>query len=182
MTHWLTEPYCLTRSIPTTLEPPEVKTALKPSIRIPRILLLALLLAASAAGAEAQWSDERRSRRDFRGDFTERRDLRVTLPEAMAAMRPALDLAGDAGRGEESFLELCARCHRSGPLGGGPGPDLSRVAQWSVERVLRDIVDPNAEIDAEYASQSNGPSMMPEGLAAGLEAADIADLLAFLNR
>lgn len=94
-----------------------MKTAPEPSIRIPRVLLLALLLVASAAWAEAQWSEERRSRRDF----TERQDLRVTRPEAMAAMRPALDLAGDAGRGEESFLELCARCHRSGPLGGGPG-------------------------------------------------------------
>ncbi len=202
-----------------------MKIALDHSIRIPRVLLLALLLAATAACAEAQWCEERRSRRDFRGDFTERQELRVTRPEAMAAMRPALDLAGDAGRGRESFLELCARCHRSGSLGGGPGPDLSAVAQWSVERVLRDIVDPNAEIDDEHASyvvetvdgevhtgllaesadggvalrlagdvlievpaervrdvRSHGLSMMPEGLAAGLKAADMADLLAFLNR
>ncbi len=219
------EPYRLTRLVLTTLEAPEVSTTLNRSIRIARTLLPALLVAPSVAFTVEEKSEDRQSRRGFRGDFAERKDLRVTRPDAIAAMRPALELVGDAGRGEEFFIELCARCHRSGLLGGGPGPDLSGVAQWSVERLLRDIVDPHAEIDTEHAShivetvdgevhtgllaassgdgvtlrlagdilvevpaervrdvRSHGLSMMPEGLAAGLEAADMADLLAFLNR
>ena len=172
-----------------------------------------------AAIALADKGEDRQSRRGFRGDFA------VTRPDAIAAMRPALELVGDAGRGQELFLELCANCHRSGASGTGPGPDLSGVAHWSAERLLRDIVDPNAEIDAEHATwvvetvdgevhtgllgesaggevvlrvagdlvievpaervrdvRRDGLSMMPEGLAAGFEPADMADLLAFLNR
>ena len=48
----------------------------------------------------------------------------VTRAAAIEAMRPALRLDGDAARGEALFLELCARCHRSGGAGGRarPGP------------------------------------------------------------
>ena len=149
----------------------------------------------------------------------------VSRPEALAAMRPALDLEGDPGPGEALFLDLCARCHRSGESGGGPGPDLSGIGRKSAETLLHDILDPNAAVDTGYVNyivetvegeafsgllaessgggvvlraaedtlievpaerirevRSDGLSMMPEELEAGLEPADMADLLAFLRR
>ena len=149
----------------------------------------------------------------------------VTRAEAIAAMRPALELAGDPERGEALFLELCARCHRSGGFGSGPGPDLSGIGRKSAETLLHDILDPNAAVDAAWVNyvvetvdgevhsgllaesagggivlraaedllievpaervrevRSDGLSMMPEELEAGLAPADMADLLAFLSR
>ncbi|MCE2560197.1 MAG: c-type cytochrome [Acidobacteria bacterium] len=186
-----------------------MKTILNRSVRIARIPFAALLVVAVAAFAAAEKDDDRWSRRGDRGDLV---------------WWPALEIAGDAGRGHGLFLDLCAGCHRSGDSGGGPGPDLSRVGNWKAEKVLHDIVDPNAEVDDEYVSyivettdgevytgllvestgggvvlrvagdlievpaervrdvRSDGLSTMPEGLTAGLEHADMADLLAFLNR
>ena len=149
----------------------------------------------------------------------------VTRAGAIEAMRPALELDGDAARGERLFLELCARCHRSGGSGSGPGPDLSGIGRKSAETLLHDILDPNAAVDAAYVNyvvetvdgevhsgllaesggggivlraaedllievpaervgevRSDGLSMMPEELEAGLAPGDMADLLAFLNR
>ncbi|MXX75263.1 MAG: c-type cytochrome [Holophagales bacterium] len=149
----------------------------------------------------------------------------VTRAEAIEAMRPALEIDGDPERGEVLFLELCARCHRSGGSGSGPGPDLSGIGRKSAETLLNDILDPNAAVDAAYVNyvvettggevhsgllvesagggivlraaedllievpaerlrevRSDSLSMMPEELEAGLEPADMADLLAFLNR
>lgn len=148
----------------------------------------------------------------------------VTRADAIEAMRPALAVDGDSERGEGLFLELCARCHRSGGSGSGPGPDLSGIGRKSAETLLHDILDPNAVVDASYVSyvvetvdgevhtgllaenagggvslraaedllievpaervrelRSDGLSMMPEELEAGLEPADMADLLAFLG-
>ena len=149
----------------------------------------------------------------------------VTRADAIEAMRPALELDGDPQRGEALFLELCARCHRRGASGSGPGPDLSGIGRKSAETLLHDILDPNAAVDTAYVNyivettdgevhsgllaesagggvllraaedllievpagrvrevRSDSLSMMPEELEAGLEPADMADLLAFLNR
>ena len=76
----------------------------------------------------------------------------VSRPEALAAMQPALDLEGDRERGEALFLDLCARCHRSGGAGGGPGPDLSGIGRKSAETLLHDILDPNAAVDTGYVN------------------------------
>lgn len=148
----------------------------------------------------------------------------VTRADAIEAMRPALELDGDPRRGEALFLELCARCHRRGASGSGPGPDLSGIGRKSAETLLHDILDPNAAVDAAYVNyvvettdgevhsgllaesagggvllraaeellievpagrvrevRSDSLSMMPEELEAGLEPADMADLLAFLG-
>jgi putative heme-binding domain-containing protein len=86
-------------------------------------------------------------------------DLEVlTRADAVAAMRPALALAGEADRGREVFRELCARCHRireaeSGPdavLGMEVGPSLTDIFRRSRESLLVDIVDPNAAVDPSY--------------------------------
>lgn len=149
----------------------------------------------------------------------------TTRAEAIAAMRPALQLDGDPERGEALFLELCARCHQHGGMGLGPGPSLDGIGRKSGETLLHDILDPNAAVDARYVNyivetmegevftgildessgsgvvlraaedsvievpaerirevRSDGLSMMPEELEAGLEPEDLADLLAFLSR
>ena len=149
----------------------------------------------------------------------------VTRAAAIEAMRPALELEGNPDRGEALFLELCARCHQSGAMGGGPGPSLDGIGRKSGETLLHDILDPNAAVDAAYVNyivetvdgevhtgllaesagggivlraaedlpievsaervrevRSDGLSMMPEELEAGLEPVDMANLLAFLNR
>ncbi len=149
----------------------------------------------------------------------------VSRPDALQAMRPALDLPGDPTRGRDRFLELCARCHRFGEHGGGPGPDLGGIGRRSAETLLHDILDPNAAVDTAFVNyiletvngevfagllaerlagggvvlkgpddtvfevpadrirslRSDGLSMMPEELEAGLEPAGMADLLAFLR-
>ena len=149
----------------------------------------------------------------------------VTRAEAIAAMRPALQLEGNPERGEALFRELCARCHQVGGIGLGPGPSLDGIGRKSAETLLHDILDPNAAVDAAYVNyivetvegevlsgilvegsgsgvvlraaentvievpaertrevRSDGLSMMPEELEAGLGPADMADLLAFLSR
>ena len=149
----------------------------------------------------------------------------VTRADAIEAMRPALEIDGDPERGKVLFLELCARCHRRGGSGSGPGPDLSGIGRKSAETLLHDILDPNAAVDAAYVNyvvettdgevhsgllvesvgggavlraaedllievpaervrevRSDSLSMMPEELEAGLDPADMADLLAFLAR
>ena len=126
-----------------------MKTSRNRSVLVVRTLLAGLLagllLVAVAAFALAEEWDRRSSTRWEQGD------ARAALgPEALAAMRPALRLQGDPERGEALFRDLCARCHRAGDVGGGPGPDLSRVGNWSPERVLHDVLEPNAEVDADY--------------------------------
>ena len=86
-------------------------------------------------------------------------DLEVlTRADAVAAMRPALALPGDADRGREVFRELCARCHRIREADSGPdavvgmeiGPSLTDIFRRSRESLLVDIVDPNAAVDPSY--------------------------------
>jgi putative heme-binding domain-containing protein len=86
-------------------------------------------------------------------------DLEVlTRADAVASMRPALALDGDADRGREVFRELCARCHRIRESETGPeavvgmeiGPSLTDIFRRSKESLLADIVDPNAAVDPSY--------------------------------
>lgn len=67
----------------------------------------------------------------------------VTLQQVMAALPSA-----DFMRGRSVFHAAgCAACHRVGAEGGAFGPDLSEMAaRGNVERVIRSILEPNAEI------------------------------------
>jgi len=76
----------------------------------------------------------------------------VTRREALERMRPALAMAGDAGRGKEVFGSLCIQCHSMGSEGGDLGPNLGEINRKSAETLLHDILDPNAAVDAQYAS------------------------------
>jgi putative membrane-bound dehydrogenase-like protein len=70
--------------------------------------------------------------------------------QVLAAYRPALEKSGDAQRGQQVFLRLCASCHRWGAEGHAVGPDLATVQNRSPEYLLIAILDPNREVDPRY--------------------------------
>ena len=76
----------------------------------------------------------------------------VTRAEALDRMRPALELEGSAVTGRVVFTELCARCHHMDGGGADLGPDLIDISRKSAETVLREIVDPNAAVEAAFVN------------------------------
>lgn len=68
-------------------------------------------------------------------------------PLTSAAVVAALPQA-DVARGRAIFHSAgCIACHRAGNEGGAFGPDLSQLgARGNVERIIRSILEPNAEI------------------------------------
>ena len=57
-----------------------------------------------------------------------------------------LDLTGDARRGGELFVKNCQTCHQRQGQGHHVGPDLSGVASRPPSALLKDILDPNADV------------------------------------
>ena len=74
--------------------------------------------------------------------------------EVVKRLRAALDLKGDARRGQPVYQQRCAACHRSGNEGFAVGPDLASVATSGKEKLLTSILDPNAEVAAAYVAYS----------------------------
>jgi putative membrane-bound dehydrogenase-like protein len=82
--------------------------------------------------------------------------------KAIEAMRPALTLPGDAGRGQAVFARTCATCHaaagtgtaRAGnaEAGNAVGPDLASVGDRSPEGLLTAILDPNRAVEPRFVS------------------------------
>ncbi len=116
------------------------------------------------------------------------------IPTTIAAVLPLLK-DGDAKRGRAVFFTAgCAACHAVGAEGGAFGPDLTELAErGNVERVIRAILEPNAEITEGFAllnvSTSDGKSyagrlqeetsrqlalMQPDGQTVRIPKADIA--------
>lgn len=137
---------------------------------------------------------------------------------------PALQLRGDAARGRKIYEERCASCHRAAGEGASLGPDFVTLKTAGREKILSNLIDPNAEVRPEFVGYivetrddetlmglvvnetatsitvrqaygretvvpranilkmtSQGLSLMPEGLEAGLTVQDMADLLAFIE-
>jgi putative heme-binding domain-containing protein len=72
--------------------------------------------------------------------------------ETFKRLGAALQLTGDAARGEKLFREKCAVCHRAHGIGTEVGPDVTSEAQRRPETILRDILAPSDVIAAGYAS------------------------------
>jgi putative membrane-bound dehydrogenase-like protein len=68
------------------------------------------------------------------------------------AFQPALSLSGDARRGGELFAKNCRTCHQRQGLGSRVGPDLSGVTGRPAPALLKDILDPNADVSAEFVT------------------------------
>ncbi|HEY2156454.1 MAG TPA: PVC-type heme-binding CxxCH protein, partial [Isosphaeraceae bacterium] len=61
---------------------------------------------------------------------------RADRAKVIAALRPALDLPGDAERGRTVFKATCATCHVAAGVGVDVGPNLATVATRSPEDLI----------------------------------------------
>jgi putative heme-binding domain-containing protein len=95
--------------------------------------------------------------------------------EVLGRYRVAVDRPGDIDRGREVFGRVCATCHKVGDLGVAVGPDIGDTLGKSREVLLRDIIDPNAAIDANYVVYS--AATRDGRVVSGLLAAESADAL-----
>ncbi len=143
--------------------------------------------------------------------------------EVLRAFLPALQLNGNAAHGKKIYEERCASCHRAEGEGASLGPDFVTLKTTGREKILTNLIDPNAEVRPEFVGYvvetrdeetlmglvvnetgtsitvrqaygretvvpranilkmtSQGLSLMPEGLEAGLTLQDMADLLEFI--
>jgi putative heme-binding domain-containing protein len=66
--------------------------------------------------------------------------------------KPALSLAGEPARGAVVFRDNCVTCHTIQRFGQQVGPELSGVSSKPVELLLHDVLDPSAQIAANFVS------------------------------
>jgi putative membrane-bound dehydrogenase-like protein len=78
--------------------------------------------------------------------------VREARPDLVQQFEPALHLNGVGSHGHDLFLGLCAACHRSGAEGQAFGPDLAGAKALGKEAVLRAILEPNRDVQADYAT------------------------------
>ena len=62
----------------------------------------------------------------------------------------ATKLPGDVTSGQLVYKRACANCHRRGNEGQDVGPNLATVVEHSNEKLLTNILDPNADIQPGY--------------------------------
>ncbi|MEQ1858925.1 MAG: PVC-type heme-binding CxxCH protein [Chthoniobacteraceae bacterium] len=73
-----------------------------------------------------------------------------TRAAVVAKFQPALKLAGDGARGREVFTKLCVACHKLGDAGNEVGPNLASVVEHPPEKLLLNILDPNADVQPGF--------------------------------
>ncbi len=66
--------------------------------------------------------------------------------------RAALALKGDVERGRALAKKICLQCHRSNGEGADVGPDLATVKARTPEELVTHILDPNREVNPQFAS------------------------------
>lgn len=67
------------------------------------------------------------------------------------AYQKALELKGDATKGQDVYLQNCAICHQvRGKMGIELGPDLGTIRNWTAEIIMANILDPNISISSGY--------------------------------
>ena len=66
----------------------------------------------------------------------------------------SLELPATASQGQLVYARACANCHRRGDSGHNVGPDLATVVNHSKEKLLTNILDPNADIQPGFQSYS----------------------------
>jgi len=73
-------------------------------------------------------------------------------PAVVAQFKEALRSSGGAARGREIFLARCSSCHGLGRDDFRCGPDLAPARLKGREKLLRDILQPSAEIAPDYVT------------------------------
>jgi putative membrane-bound dehydrogenase-like protein len=67
------------------------------------------------------------------------------------AYQEALELKGDATKGQTVYVQNCAICHQvRGEMGVELGPDLGTIHNWTAEIIMANILDPNISISSGY--------------------------------
>lgn len=66
--------------------------------------------------------------------------------------KPALALAGEPARGAAVFRDNCMTCHTIQRFGQQVGPELAAVSSRPAEQLLHDVLDPSAQIAANFVS------------------------------
>ncbi len=70
--------------------------------------------------------------------------------DVLAAYRQAVEISGDAIRGEATFQRICSSCHRIGEAGQALGPSLPAMVNRGKEAILLAVLDPNREVNPQY--------------------------------
>jgi putative heme-binding domain-containing protein len=94
------------------------------------------------------WPEKRLSDRAIRvfGSTPTRR------PQAVDAFADCLTMAGSRERGRDIYLARCVSCHRAAD-GRRPMPfDLAHLKSWPRERILSTILEPNADVHAQWGT------------------------------
>ncbi|MGB0582710.1 MAG: PVC-type heme-binding CxxCH protein [Limisphaerales bacterium] len=68
----------------------------------------------------------------------------------MSQFKPSLTAKGNAAKGREIYQQRCATCHRANGEGYQLGPDMVTVKTKGRESLLMNIVNPNAELAAQF--------------------------------
>ncbi len=72
------------------------------------------------------------------------------LAGKFAKFHAIADKAGDSARGKALFSTVCMGCHSVGGQGGQVGPVLNGAGASGVEALLRNVLTPNAAMEAGY--------------------------------
>ena len=75
-----------------------------------------------------------------------------TRVDVMQRYRKSLELPATASQGQIVYTRACASCHRRGDNGHSVGPDLATVINHPKEKLLTNILDPNADIQPGFQS------------------------------
>ena len=70
--------------------------------------------------------------------------------DVLRQFQSALTLPGDPRRGAELFARNCQTCHQHQGKGLRVGPDLSGVAGRPPSTLLKDILEPNADVSPDF--------------------------------
>lgn len=70
--------------------------------------------------------------------------------DVIAKYQPALQSAGDAGKGKLIFKNVCSACHKLEGVGTAVGPDLASIKNRGTDAVLTNVLDPNREVQPQY--------------------------------
>jgi putative heme-binding domain-containing protein len=75
-----------------------------------------------------------------------------TRQQVIDSFSSALTLKGESAPGKKIYEERCSSCHRLAGEGFALGPDLITVKTAGKEKIMTNILDPNAEVRPEYIS------------------------------
>jgi putative heme-binding domain-containing protein len=74
------------------------------------------------------------------------------LNEKFARFRELAGTPGDAAKGKVAFQSICLNCHTLGGAGGKIAPALDGLGHTGLEAILRNLLTPNAAVEAGYRS------------------------------